>query len=62
MGDEKKPASDVELQVPTEGERKFKKPRLSESFECQGPAERKLRLQKQIAIPLVGNDFCAHAR
>jgi hypothetical protein len=33
MGDEKKPASDVELQVPNnEGERECKKPRLSGSF------------------------------
>ncbi|KAG2586517.1 hypothetical protein PVAP13_5NG058008 [Panicum virgatum] len=32
MGDENKPASDVELQAPNEGEQECKKPRLSGSF------------------------------
>lgn len=39
ISDEKKRAADVELQVPNEGERECKKPRLSESFECQGTGE-----------------------
>ncbi|RLN41613.1 hypothetical protein C2845_PM01G45590 [Panicum miliaceum] len=39
ISDEKKRAGDVELQVPNEGERECKKPRLSKSFECQGLGE-----------------------
>jgi len=32
MSDENKPASDIELQAPNEGEQECKKPRLSGSF------------------------------
>jgi len=39
MVDDKKLATDGQHQLPNEGERESKKPRLAEGFECQGEAE-----------------------